>query len=172
MIVWLNGPFGGGKTTTAHKLVNGRPALRLFDPETVGYMLMANLRDRPVDDFQELRAWRSLVPAVAAEVTTATGSGLVAVQTVLVEDYWTELRSGFDRHGIHVLHVLLDCDADVLRKRIHGDDVERAAERWRLDHVGPYAAARPWLTEDADLVVDTSTRSPAEVAALVLAELR
>lgn len=34
MIIWLNGTFGAGKTTTAHELAKLVPGSRLFDPET------------------------------------------------------------------------------------------------------------------------------------------
>jgi hypothetical protein len=39
VIVWLNGAFGVGKTTTVLQLPALVPGSRLFDPETVGYML-------------------------------------------------------------------------------------------------------------------------------------
>ena len=85
MIVWLNGTFGVGKTTTA-KLMEARGSWRAFDPEHVGYMLAANLRDQSFDDFQELQPWRSLVPAVAEEIYRYTNQPLLAVQTVLVRE--------------------------------------------------------------------------------------
>jgi hypothetical protein len=54
VIIWLNGAFGCGKTTTAAELRSLIPSSRLFDPETVGYMLRPNLADHPVSDFQQL----------------------------------------------------------------------------------------------------------------------
>ena len=45
-MIWINGTFGVGKTTTAEALVEAEPALRLFDPEAVGYMLMHVLKDQ------------------------------------------------------------------------------------------------------------------------------
>jgi broad-specificity NMP kinase len=36
MLVWLNGTFGVGKTTTAIALVEADDRYRLFDPEQVG----------------------------------------------------------------------------------------------------------------------------------------
>jgi adenylate kinase family enzyme len=45
MIIWLNGTFGAGKTTTARELVATTPGARLFDPELVGYLLRAILPD-------------------------------------------------------------------------------------------------------------------------------
>jgi hypothetical protein len=60
VIVWLNGTFGCGKTTTAAELCPLIPSSRLFDPETVGYMLRSNLGDRPVPDFQHRPPWGPL----------------------------------------------------------------------------------------------------------------
>ena len=94
MIIWINGTFGVGKTTTANALLKGS-SWRLFDPEHVGFLLAGNLRDLEFDDFQDLPPWRELVPAVADEIYRFTGpEGMVAVQTVLVADYWDELVRG------------------------------------------------------------------------------
>lgn len=171
MLVWINGAFGVGKTTTARHLVERVLGLRLFDPEWVGYMLTSNLTGVPIDDFQDLPAWRELVPRVARHVRDAAGQDLVAVQSVLSEDYWHELRTGLEAQGIDVFHVVLDADPDTLRKRITSDEQERSAEQWRLDHVGVYTDARSWLTATADLMVDTARHSPDEVAAQIEAAL-
>jgi hypothetical protein len=171
MILWLNGPFGVGKTATAQCIVAAHAGWRLFDPETVGYMLKANLRDHDIADFQDLDAWRALVPRVAAELNTLTRTDLVAVQTVLVERYWSDLRAGAAFLGVDIFHVLLDCREDVLRGRIHADDVERGARDWRLDHLAVYEAARPWLIRAADIVLDTSALNCDQVAEQVLAAL-
>lgn len=168
MIVWLNGPFGAGKTTTTRRLLDRRPRWRSFDPEQVGYLLREGLTGLPAGDFQDWRPWRTLVPAVLAEVSSFTGADVVAPQTVLVEEYWHDLSQGFRTHGLDVVHVVLDVQPDVLRARIRADGAERGAERWRLDHVGPYLAARPWLHACADLVVATDDLEPGDVAEAVL----
>jgi hypothetical protein len=56
VIVWLNGTFGCGKSTTVAELRSLVPSSRLFDPETVGYMVRPNLPDHPVSDFPALAA--------------------------------------------------------------------------------------------------------------------
>lgn len=89
MIVWLNGTFGVGKTTTSGSLAAHSEQVRHFDPEWIGYMLANNLADHAVTDFQQYPSWRRLVPAVADEIITFTGQHLVAAQTILVEDYST-----------------------------------------------------------------------------------
>jgi len=54
VIIWLNGTFGVGKTTTAAQLVGDLPDARLFDPEYVGYLVAEHLRDHQFTDFQQL----------------------------------------------------------------------------------------------------------------------
>jgi hypothetical protein len=58
MLVWINGPFGGGKTATAYELRRRLPGSAVCDPEHVGFgmrrMLPAALRA----NFQDLPAWR------------------------------------------------------------------------------------------------------------------
>ena len=171
MIVWLNGAFGVGKTTTARALVALSPRLRLFDPEWVGYLLRANLGDHEFTDFQQLPPWRTPVPKVAAEVAGVTGQDLVAVQTVLDARYWAELHAGMTSLGQPVTHVLLDATADVLHARIDADPDGVDIRGWRHEHVGRYATARPWLTAAADHVVDIGALTPEEAATRILAQL-
>jgi hypothetical protein len=164
VIIWLNGTFGAGKTTTADLLLNASPRLRKFDPESVGYMLRENLTDRPVTDFRHWESWRILTPIVADELIRLSGQSLVAPQTVLEEDYWNELLGGLSQRGHHVFHVLLDADPDVIRQRIEADAVTPQAKSWRLDHLTRYADARGWLARRADLVVDATRQGPVQVA--------
>lgn len=171
MIIWLNGTFGAGKTTTARHLVDTLPGVRLFDPEYVGYMVAQHLRDSTFTDFQQLSPWRALVPTVMDEISRFTGQGLVAPQSVLVESYWRELHAGFRAYSLDVVTVLLDADPYVLEARIRGDEVERQASAWRLDHLAEYAAARTWMVAAADLVVDSTTLTPTEVSAAIVAFL-
>jgi hypothetical protein len=86
VIIWLNGTFGAGKTTTAGLLRERLDGSRIFDPEHVGSMLAGNLRDLSFDDFQDLPPWRALVPPVLHEVQRFTGATVIAPQSVLVED--------------------------------------------------------------------------------------
>lgn len=171
MIVWLNGTFGTGKTTTGTLVAAGDDRLRLFDPEWVGYLVANNLADRPVGDFQDHESWRRLVPVVADEMIRATGQHLVAVQSVLDESYWRELMAGHAALGHEVVHVVLEADEAVVRHRSLTDPVETGAVQWRLDHLPTYAAARGWMTAAADLVVDSTDLTPEETAARVTAFL-
>ena len=161
MIVWLNGTFGCGKTTTAAELRLLIPSSRVFDPETVGFMLRPNLADYPVTDFQHWPPWRRLVVATAAELAEFTSQHLIAPQAVLDRRYLDQIFAGLREAGHNVFHVVLDADADILRQRIHGS---AEAQQWRLAHLPTYLQSRSWMIRVADLVVDTGHRTPAEVA--------
>lgn len=161
MIVWLNGTFGCGKTTTAAELRSLIPSGRLFDPETVGYMLRANLTGHPVSDFQDWPPWRPLVVATAAELARFTGQHLIAPQTILARAYVEQIFAGLRDAGLPVFHVVLDAEEDILRERIQGSP---EAQSWRLAHLAEYRASRSWMIPAADLVVDIGRRTPSEAA--------
>ncbi|MGW5574056.1 adenylyl-sulfate kinase [Nocardia thailandica] len=88
MIVWLNGTFGAGKTTTATELTDMLSGSRIFDTEYVGFMLRHVLASEKVGNFQDWQPWRGLVVATAAQVLDYVGGQLVIPQTVLEHRYW------------------------------------------------------------------------------------
>ena len=171
-IIWLNGTFGAGKTTTATLLTQRSRRLRLFDPESVGYMLRPNLVDHPVSDFRHWSPWRVLTPIVADELVRFSGQNLVAPQTVLEEDYWDELVLGLSERGHAVLHVLLEADEPTMRDRIEADRQLVVARQVRLDRLAKFAEARSWIARRADLIVDTTWLAPDQVADRVWAAVR
>jgi AAA domain len=170
VIIWVNGTFGAGKTTTARQLAGRLANARPFDPEQVGYLLMRTLEDHEFGDFQDLAPWRELVPVFTEKIARFTGQHLIAVQTVLREDYWQELTAGFERTPLEVFHVLLHVDSDVLAERIKADEVEAAACQWRLDHIGDYEKSRAWMESAADLVIDATHLPVADVGERIAVE--
>jgi hypothetical protein len=171
VIVLLNGPFGGGKSTTAELLVKQVPDSRLFDPEEVGFMLRHLLPDHP-GDFQDLPPWRSLFHTAAAEVYAFTGQTLVAPMSILRREYADEIDAGLKSHGLEVRRAVLAPERSVLEERIAGHDVAprhpevsedaRAFRRSKIDHF--YEAYREWLRGWADVAVDNTHLTPPQVA--------
>ena len=115
VIIWLNGTFGCGKTSTAAELHSLVPSSRVFDPETVGYMLQPNLADQPVSDFQHWPPWRPLVVATAAELARFTGQHLIAPQTILVRAYLERICWPAPC-GLDVFHLVLDAGKEELKQ--------------------------------------------------------
>ena len=167
----MNGTFGVGKTTTASAVVARSNRYRMFDPEHVGYLLMANLKGIEFADFQDLEAWRKLVPIVARHIQDISGQHLIAVQSVLNQKYWNEIRLGLAAEGMAVMHVVLDAEPQALDKRIESDELDRGAMQWRLDHVETYMVSRQWMLEDADLVIDVSEMTAEDAADLLIREI-
>ena len=166
MIIWLNGTFGVGKTTTAAELVRVIPRAHFFDPEQVGYMLRHATGLPKVGNFQDWTLWRALVVETVTRLADQVGGVLVLPQTVLVEDYWHEIRTGLETAGIPLRHFVLHADRATLLRRIEGDTPSNSP--WRLGHLTAYQDALPWLGREGQ-VVDTARIPPAEVAAGIAA---
>lgn len=168
MIVWLNGTFGAGKTTTAALLHDALPA-RVFDSEHIGYLLRGVIGDVPHHDFKEWAPWRALTVATAREILDFVGGTLVIPQTVLQRPYWTELMDGFAAAAIPVRAFTLHADRAVFEARVKGDTVETGALQWRLDHRDAYEKALDVWLREATTVVDTTDQTPEAVAAHITA---
>jgi hypothetical protein len=70
LALWLNGPFGVGKTTVAEILVERWPGARLIDPERIGFVIQRTFwRSR---DYQDVAQWRDLT---VRRVTRAARKG-------------------------------------------------------------------------------------------------
>jgi shikimate kinase len=171
VIIWLNGTFGAGKTTTAKRLAERLEHARLFDPELVGDILMAALEDHDFADFQDLPPWRELVPVFSERIAAFTGQHLIAPQTVLSEAYWTELAQSFGKRSLDIFHVLLHVDTEALTARIEADDIPIGARRWRLDHIRDYEKSRSWMESAADIVIDSTDLPVADVAERIAIEV-
>ncbi|MGW2645946.1 NUDIX hydrolase [Streptomyces sp. NPDC001393] len=169
-VVWINGAFGAGKTTTARELIELIPNSTLFDPEVIGagltHLLPAK-RLAEVGDFQDLPIWRRLVVDTAAAMLAELGGTLVVPMTLLRQEYRDEIFGGLAARRIPVHHLLLAPAETILRERIAGREVppdlpdgEIRVRQWAYDHIEPYRTAlASWLTADAHLV-DTSALTP------------
>ena len=169
MIVWVNGAFGAGKSTAARELQALIPGSTVFDPESAGEYLRRMLPPEElarVGDFQDLVAWRRLVPEVAAALLAQLGGTLIVPMTLLRQDYRDEIFGALAARRIPVHHLLLHAEETILRKRIEEDardEAGRAAHRWRLDHLEDYRRARGWLEGDA-VALDTAELTPRAAA--------
>ncbi|WP_432497470.1 AAA family ATPase [Kineococcus auxinigenes] len=120
MLVWINGPFGGGKTQTAHELHRRLPGSVVCDPEHVGYGLHRTLPPSLRGDFQELPAWRTGVVEVL-DLAASRWDGVVLVPMTVVEPEFLDQTVGeLRRRGHDVRHVALLARPDTVRRRLRG----------------------------------------------------
>ncbi|MCC3779982.1 NUDIX domain-containing protein [Streptomyces sp. UNOB3_S3] len=181
MIVWLNGAFSGGKTSTAKELTRLIPGSTLYDPEVTGGALRYLLppkRLSEVCDYQDLPIWRRMVVDTASALLAEVGGVLVVPMTLLRQEYRDEIFGALASRAIRVRHVVLTSEETILRERIEGrvefpDDPVRseAVRQWARDHVVPYREALTWLRGDA-LVVDSGGLTPLQTAERIAEAVR
>ncbi|WP_035792611.1 NUDIX hydrolase [Kitasatospora mediocidica] len=178
MIVWVNGTFGAGKTSTCRELVELLPGSTLYDPEQVGSVLRGLLpRERldQVGDLQDLPSWRALVPEVATAMLAELPGPLVVPMTLLREDYRDEIFGRLAARGLSVHHFVLHAEETILQERIERGEAfpgdaeasERVRDRGRRQ-LAAYRAAQPWLHRDAH-VVRTDDLTPRQTAEALVA---
>jgi hypothetical protein len=137
VLVWINGPFGGGKTATAFELRRRLPGSIICDPEHLGFGLHRMLPPALRTDFQDLPAWRSGVREVL-DLAARNHEGPVIVPMTLIDSrYFTQIIGGLRGDGHDVRHFALLAErATVLRRlsrRGLGPGLKR--ERWAVDRL-------------------------------------
>jgi len=118
MLVWINGPFGGGKTATAFELHRRLPGSVVCDPEYVGYGLHRMLPPGQRGDFQDLPAWRTSVHQLL-DLTVRNIDGPVIVPMTLVNGgYFAEIVGRLRADGFEVHHFALLADRATVLGRL------------------------------------------------------
>ncbi|MER7759295.1 NUDIX domain-containing protein [Streptomyces sp. NPDC097619] len=183
MIVWINGAFGAGKTSTARELAGLIPDASPYDPEVIGGALRRLLPQKRLDevaDYQDLPVWRQLVVDGAAALLADLGGTLVVPMTLLRQEYRDEIFGGLAARGICVRHVVLTPDETILRARIEArtelgpteEENRLRVRQWSLDRL-PAAreAAAGWWARDA-YAVDNGALTPRATAELIARAVR
>ncbi|MFD9496540.1 AAA family ATPase [Streptomyces sp. NPDC060005] len=149
MLLWINGPFGGGKTQTAHEIRRRLPGSVICDPEHPGFGLRRMLPPELRGDFQDLASWRQGVVEVL-DLTLGRRDGVViAPMTVTDPRYFAETVGRLRELGHDVRHFTLLAERETvlgrLRERgfgrllryVAGKDAPLRRESWaveQLDH--------------------------------------
>ncbi|MEV6275466.1 AAA family ATPase [Nocardia sp. NPDC051832] len=118
MLVWINGPFGGGKTQTAFELHRRLPGSVVCDPEMVGFGLHRTMPKELRDDFQDLPAWRQGVFEVLDLVLSKHDGVVIAPMTVVNPAYFAETVGRLRETGHDVRHFTLLADQETVRNRL------------------------------------------------------
>lgn len=118
MLVWINGPFGGGKTQTAYELHRRLPGSVVCDPELVGFGLHAMMPRRLRGDFQDLPAWRQGVYEVLDLVARKHDGTVIVPMTIIEPSYFDEVVGRLRERGHHVCHVALLASRETVIKRL------------------------------------------------------
>jgi hypothetical protein len=119
VIVWINGPFGVGKTQVAFELARRLPGGFVFDPEIAG-LAIRKLTPRSIhtDDFQDVPLWRSFAGDALAHVAARFPAPILVPMTVVDTSYLDELLRPARAAAIEIRHFTLLASPDVVRARL------------------------------------------------------
>jgi hypothetical protein len=138
MLVWINGPFGGGKTATAYELHRRLPGSAVCDPERVGFGMRRMLPVPLRGDFQDLPAWRHSI-AELLRLTLAAWDGPVIVPMTLVNrGYFQEIIGSLRDDGLPVHHFSLLAEPATVRRRLGWRSLGTECTRgsWAMKNLG------------------------------------
>jgi hypothetical protein len=117
VLLWINGPFGGGKTQTAYELHRRLPGSVVCDPEHVGFGLHRMTPRALRGDFQDLTAWRHGVWEVLDLVLRKHDGPVIAPMTLVNSGYFGDVVGRLREDGHEVRHFALLAErATVLRR--------------------------------------------------------
>jgi hypothetical protein len=129
MLVWINGPFGGGKTQTAYELNRRLAGSVVCDPEQVGFGLHRMTPPGLRADFQHFAAWREGVYEVLDLVLAKHAGAVIAPMTLTDPAYFDQIVGRLRRAGHEVCHVALMADRDTVLRRLRERGLGRGLKR-------------------------------------------
>lgn len=135
MLLWLNGPFGGGKTQTAHELCRRLPGSVVCDPEQVGFGLHRMLPRDLHGDFQDLVSWRQGVVEVLDLTLRERPGVVIAPMTVTEVRYHEETVGRLRELGHEVRHVTLLATRETTTHRLRARGLGMVTDNWALSRL-------------------------------------
>jgi hypothetical protein len=118
MLLWINGPFGGGKTHTAYEIHRRLPGSVVCDPEHAGFGLRRMLPPELREDFRELTSWRQGVVEVLDLVLTRHDGVVIAPMTVTDSGHFAETVGRLRELGHDVHHFALLAERETVLRRL------------------------------------------------------
>lgn len=91
MLLWINGPFGVGKTQTAHAIARRLPNAFLCDPEQLGFGIARMTPPELRGDFQDVPLWCEGVRRVLDRNLTHFPGVVLVPMTLVNPDYFDEV---------------------------------------------------------------------------------
>jgi gluconate kinase len=119
MIIWINGTFGSGKTTTAYELHKRVENSFVYDPERFGFVLMANVpKEISKGDFQNYPLWREANYQLLKQISEEYKGTIIIPMTLTNEQYFNEIVGKLREDGIEIKHFTLSASKQTIEKRL------------------------------------------------------
>lgn len=130
MIIWINGSFGSGKTSTAELLKNELDKSIIYDPEKIGGFL-SNMFNHEKDDFQDYELWRILNSDILKYMCSVYEIVIVPM-TITNKNYYDEIINGLQTSGVEIKHFILNASKEEIINRL---DSREDSTEWAYNQV-------------------------------------
>lgn len=129
MVIWINGSFGSGKTTTAEKLKDIISNSIIYDPEEVGEFLLKIMPSK-LSDFQDYDLWRTLNFEILKNLGKSKNVVIVPM-TITNDIYYNEIVGRLRNENVLVKDFILLAESEVIVDRLNrrGNSTEWAYEQ-------------------------------------------
>ena len=169
MIIWLNGPFGVGKTTLANLLHQEIPNSILYDPELLGDFFQENLPKAVCpEDFQDYPIWRQTTVQIIRDLATKTGQVIIVPMTVFKKEYCQEIIEQGLIEDMCVQHYILVAEKETILDRLNKRTQEN--NNWALKHLDNCLQA--FEDQIPGRKIETDSLTVDELAEIVLRDLK
>lgn len=109
LIIWINGPFGVGKTTISNELHRWITDSYIYDPEMAGEFIWNNSPEcmRRKGDFQDISLWRDFNLSMLKYIYENYSGTIIVPMTLVNKKYYKEIIGRLVSDGIEIHHYIL-----------------------------------------------------------------
>ncbi len=135
MILWINGPYGVGKSTLAEELRRLKPDSLIFDAEAVGNAVRENMPpDKYSAVFEGYPLWFKFCSELLTEISKSFLGDIFVPMTLIYPDSFEKIAAPLRECGIDIRHILLESDYQTVHDRI----LERGEDEdcWCIENIG------------------------------------
>lgn len=167
MVLWLNGPYGVGKSTLADELHGLLTQSIVFDAEQVGNAIRDNLPESFFrETFEEYPLWLETCLQLFIEISGGY-NGVIIVPMTLKRPESMKIFDRLKAAGVDALHIMLRARAEEILRRI----VERGEDEdcWCARQIQPVLMAQKDIR--CDMILDAG-KSPVELAREIICAMK
>lgn len=164
MILWINGAFGAGKTTTAFELKRRIKNSFVYDPENVGYFIRKNTPPgMSQGDFQDIALWREMNYKMFKLLNENFDGIIIAPMTLVNPEYYKEIIGKLRDDGIEVRHFILYASRETIIKHLKVRGLGRLRDSFALKSIDRCIYSFDNYITEEKIIADN--KSPDEIVA-------
>lgn len=120
MILWIDGPYGVGKSTLADELAKLNKNSFIFDAEEVGNAVRDNMPKALFNGyiFENYGLWFTTVTELLKEIAGKYDGDIYVPMTLTKKDSFDKIAIPLKNSGTKIMHLLLEADYENVKNRI------------------------------------------------------